>query len=118
MMAIQIGQPSVTPKIAIIMSEKPIIEPTERSNSPAIIKRQAPTAMIMNCAETTLQFITPWELNMPLSPAKMKKRTKTMMVPQMPPNSGRIRAWRMRDCCLTRSSTPEVFASDMESSTS
>ena len=42
----------VTPKIAIIMPAKPIIEPTDRSNSPAIINRQAPTAMIMNCAET------------------------------------------------------------------
>ena len=36
--ACQTGQPSVTEKIAIIMPEKPIIEPTERSNSPAIIK--------------------------------------------------------------------------------
>ena len=44
----QTGQPSVTEKIAISIPEKPIIEPTERSNSPAIIKRHAPTAMIMN----------------------------------------------------------------------
>jgi hypothetical protein len=57
--ACQTGQPSVTEKIAIIMPAKPIIEPTDRSNSPAIIKRQAPTAMIMNWAETVDQLMTP-----------------------------------------------------------
>jgi hypothetical protein len=58
--ACQTGQPSVIEKMAIIMPAKPIIEPTERSNSPAIISRQAPTAMIMNWAETTDQLRTPW----------------------------------------------------------
>jgi hypothetical protein len=46
-------------KMAIIMPAKPIIEPTERSNSPAIISMQAPTAMIMNWAETTDQLMMP-----------------------------------------------------------
>jgi hypothetical protein len=79
--ACQTGQPSVTEKIAIIMPAKPIMEPTDRSNSPAIIKRQAPTAMIMNWAETTDQLITPLRANMPLSPAKALKKVKTIMVP-------------------------------------
>jgi hypothetical protein len=59
MIAAHIGQPYVTESSAMTMPEKPIIEPTDRSNSPAIISRQAPTAMIMNCAETTPQFMTP-----------------------------------------------------------
>ncbi len=59
MIASQVGQPSVTLKIAINIPAKPIIEPTDRSNSPATMSRHAPTAMIMNWAETWLQFITP-----------------------------------------------------------
>ena len=46
--AIQIGHSRTTPNTAIIMPAKPIIDPTERSNSPAIISKQAPTAIIMN----------------------------------------------------------------------
>ena len=42
------GSPQVTESKAMIIPEKPIIDPTERSNSPAIIRRQAPTAMIIN----------------------------------------------------------------------
>ncbi|MNY71331.1 hypothetical protein D3C86_2096480 [compost metagenome] len=55
------------------MPAKPIIEPTERSNSPAIIRRHAPTAMIMNCAETTPQFMMPSAANMPVPPATTAK---------------------------------------------
>ena len=55
-------------------AEKPIIDPTDRSNSPAIIKRQAPTAIIMNWADTIDQFITPAGENMPLSRAVRKRR--------------------------------------------
>jgi hypothetical protein len=39
MMACQTGHSSVIEKIAIIMPAKPIMDPTERSNSPAIIKQ-------------------------------------------------------------------------------
>ena len=112
--ACQTGQPSVIEKIAIIMPAKPIIEPTDRSNSPAIISRQAPTAMIMNCAETMDQLRMPWELNIPLSPAKIANSTKTITVPQIPPNSGRISALRRADVCLMRSSLASASAkSDM-----
>ena len=103
--ATQIGQPSVTDMIAIDIPAKPIIDPTLRSNSPAIINIQAPTAMIMNCAETVDQFSTPWALNMPLSPAKMMKKAKTATVPTIAPNSGRISAFCSFDVSLMRSST-------------
>ena len=52
----QTGKPHCTDKMAMTTPAKPIMEPTERSNSPAIINKQAPTAMIANCAETTPQF--------------------------------------------------------------
>ena len=104
MIASQTGQPSVMLKIAIIIPANPIIEPTERSNSPAIINRHAPTAIIMNWAETTDQFNTPAGLNMPLSNAVKMKNVKTKIVPHMPPNSGRIKAWRQLDIDFTRSS--------------
>ena len=42
----QTGQPRNIAGTAIIMPAKPIIEPIERSNSPAIISMQAPTAMM------------------------------------------------------------------------
>ena len=103
--ALQTGQPHWTERIAMTTPEKPIIEPTERSNSPAIIRRHAPTAMIANWAETTVQFITPWRLNMPESRAMAKKNTKTRIAPQMEPSSGRTRAERNRDLDLRRSSS-------------
>ena len=104
-MAIQIGQPMVTPISAMDMPAKPIIEPTDRSNSPATINMQAPTAMIMNCALTRLQFMMPCALNMPLSPAKMRKKVKTAMVPTIPPSSGRISQRRTPPIALTLSSS-------------
>jgi hypothetical protein len=51
---------------------------------------------------------------MPLSPAKAAKSTNTIIVPQMPPSSGRIRALRRADVCLMRSSLAGASAvSDM-----
>ena len=44
----QTGQPHTTEVTAITIPAKPIIDPTDRSNSPAIINRQAPTAIIIN----------------------------------------------------------------------
>ena len=99
-----IGQPHCTDRIAMTMPAKPIMEPTERSNSPAIISRQAPAAMIANWAETTPQFIAPSAENIPVSDATSRKKTKTRMVPQMEPSSGRTSALRSGDISLTRSS--------------
>lgn len=112
-MATHMGQPNVTPKMAIIIPAKPIMEPTDRSNSPAIINRQAPTAMIMNCAETTDQFSTPWLENIPLSAANNRKKANTAIVPMMPPSSGRIKALRKDDICLMRSSAACGVGVDM-----
>ena len=42
--AAQTGTPKKSGGIAAIIPVKPIIEPSERSNSPAIIRRQAPVA--------------------------------------------------------------------------
>ena len=102
--AIHMGHPNVTPKMAISIPANPIIEPTLRSNSPAIISRQAPTAIIINCAETMDQFRTPCELNIPLSDARIINIIKTTMVPIIPPSSGRIREFLKVDISLTRSS--------------
>ena len=111
--AIHMGHPKVTPKIAISIPANPIIEPTLRSNSPAIINKQAPTAIIMNCADTIDQFITPCELNIPLSEAKNIKIINTAIVPIIPPSSGRIRELRNADISLTRSSEMFTFTPDI-----
>ena len=88
--ATHIGKPHVTDIMAMTMPENPIIDPTERSNSPAIIKRQAPTAIIANCADTMVQFNVPSAENMPESRATIRKNTKTRMAPQIDPSSGRM----------------------------
>ena len=107
-MAIHIGNSQVTDIIAMTIPAKPIIEPTDRSNSPAIISRQAPTAMIANCAETIVQFNVPSDENMPESRATSRKKTNTRMVPHIEPSSGRIIARVNADCCFTRSSDATV----------
>mmetsp|Transcript_22736 Transcript_22736/g.37606 ORF Transcript_22736/g.37606 Transcript_22736/m.37606 type:complete len:569 (+) Transcript_22736:230-1936(+) len=104
MMAIHMGQPRWTERMAMLIPAKPIIEPTDRSNSPAIINRHAPTAMMANCADTIDQFMTPAGPNMPLSRAVSRKKIKTRIMPAMPPNSGLIRASRNRERFRTRSS--------------
>ena len=97
-------QPFSAPIETHMAKVTPIIEPTERSNSPAIISRQAPTAMIMNWADTTVQFMMPCGANMPLSNANSKKKRNTRTVPHIPPSSGRISARRHAGMSLTRSS--------------
>ena len=98
------GRPHCTETMAMTMPANPIIEPTDRSNSPEIISRHAPTAMIANWAETMPQFIAPSGLNMPVSAATNRKKTKTRIVPQMAPSSGRIIARRSDDISFKRSS--------------
>ena len=104
MMLSQTGQPQLTEVMAMTMPAKPIIEPTERSNSPAIINRQAPTAIITNWADTVVQVITPSGENMPVSRATARKNMKTRMVPAIAPSSGPINALRKRDMSFRRSS--------------
>ena len=45
--------------ICIAIPAKPIIEPTDKSNSPPIIKSAAATAIIPRLAETSKKFIVP-----------------------------------------------------------
>ena len=66
------GHPQTTDVTAITMPAKPIIDPTDRSNSPAIISRQAPTAIIINWEDTIPQFIEPSRENIPVSRATKK----------------------------------------------
>ena len=74
--------------IAIDMPAKPIIEPIERSNSPAIISRLAPVAMIPNCAITDRLFFSPRGLNaFPSLATPIAITTKTMT--RNTPTSGR-----------------------------
>ena len=105
MMLSHTGQPQLTEVMAMTMPAKPIIEPTERSNSPAIINRQAPTAIMTNWAETVVQVIAPSGENMPVSRAMAKKNMKTRIVPAIAPSSGRIIILRKADISFTRSSS-------------
>ena len=52
------GRPHLS-MIAIDMPANPIIEPMERSNSPAIISMHAPVAMIPSCAMIARLFLIP-----------------------------------------------------------
>ena len=54
--------------IAIQAPAKPIIDPIERSNSPATINRPAPNAMMLSCEITFKLFLIPKALKP--SPAK------------------------------------------------
>jgi hypothetical protein len=92
---------------ATIMPAKPIMEPMERSNSPAIIKRHAPTARMPRYAETCDQFMTPSRLNMPELPAPMANTANTSTVPEMAANSGRPMRWPNHDSLRTRSSAAD-----------
>src|SRR5215472_3450574 len=98
------GQPQYSAGIASIMPAKPIIEPIERSNSPPIMSKPAPTAMMPRKAATVAQLTMPSALNMPESPATTRKTAKTSTAPEMEPNSGRDRNRRSGPISRTRSS--------------
>ena len=86
------GQPQTTEVTAMTIPAKPIIDPTDRSNSPAIMRRQAPTAIMINCEDTIPQFIEPSNENIPVSRATKKKNRKTNTTPTIAPKSGRSNA--------------------------
>jgi hypothetical protein len=52
---------------------KPIIEPMDRSNSPAIMSSVAAAARMPISADTLRMLMMPSTLNMPLEPATAKK---------------------------------------------
>src|SRR5215471_5642675 len=100
----QSGQPHSAAGMAMTMPANPIMEPTDRSNSPAIISSAAATAMIPSCAETSRKVTTPSMENIPLRPATIAKNNRTRIAPATAPSSGRIMSRRMRGVCLSRSS--------------
>ena len=75
--------------MAITMPAAPTMEPTDRSNSPAIMSNAAATARMPNWAETSRKLMMPRALNIPLSPATMAKKMKTRTAPPTAPSSGR-----------------------------
>ena len=76
--------------MAMMTPAKPIIEPIERSNSPAIISSATAAARMPSWAETSRKLTMPLALNRPLLPATMAKKMKTSTVPAAAPNSGRL----------------------------
>ena len=100
----QTGQLQYIVGMAIITPAKPIIEPIDKSNSPAIISKQAPMAMMPSCAETLAQFRIPSEANIPVSLAVNPKKIKTSMAPEIAPNSGFFKALLRNETSRTRSS--------------
>ena len=93
------------------MPAKPIIEPIERSNSPAIMSRAAPVAMMPNCAMIERLFLIPSALNALPSEAKAIRRITTTMTTNAPA-SGRRRSRRKADSRARRSDSlrPTVSA--------
>ena len=55
----QSGKPRCVTVSPIVTPAKPIIEPTDRSNSPAMISSAAAVAMIPSSAESVRNVITP-----------------------------------------------------------
>jgi hypothetical protein len=49
----QIGKPQIVAQMPMTMPAKPTIEPTDRSNSPAIIRSATAVPMIPTCAATS-----------------------------------------------------------------
>ncbi len=70
----QSGQPHCTAGMAMTMPAKPIIEPIDRSNSPAIISSATAAAMMPSCADTSRKLTMPFALNSPLEPAVNAKQ--------------------------------------------
>src|SRR5476649_178150 len=106
--------------MATIIPAKPIMEPIERSNSPAIISRQAPTARMPRYADTCDQFMMPSRLNMPEPPAVIPNTTKTSTAPEIAANYGRFRMCPNRDSRRIRSSeeAAAVTVDELEVATS
>src|SRR5262249_15223775 len=88
------GHPQYSAGMVSIMPANPIIDPTDRSNSPPIISNPAPTASSPRNAATVLQLTMPSALNMPELPAVAANSTNTSTAPDNEPNSGRPRKRR------------------------
>ena len=92
-----------TTKIAIIIPANPIIEPTDKSNSPAIINKQTLTAKIPIKAACSVHDRTPSREN--ISPlAKKEKITKIRTTPKTGGNSGLFKTFKKTLSSFRRSS--------------
>ena len=69
--ASQTGQPNSPMPIATIMPAAPTIEPTLRSNSPAIISSATAEPTMPTCAATSRYVAVPLIVRNPLSPARI-----------------------------------------------
>ena len=98
------GQPQITAGMASTTPAAPIIEPTDRSNSPPIISSAAATAMMPSCADTSRKVMMPRAENIPVPRAATAKNRKTRMVPATAPSSGRAISRRASGVPARRSS--------------
>ena len=114
--ASQTGQPNSPMPIATIMPAAPTIEPTDRSNSPAIIRRATAEPMMPTCAATSRYVAVPFRVRKPLSPATTAKMIQTRMAPATAPSSGRLSRTRVRPWLRTRSSAGSALAVAMKRS--
>ena len=95
-------RPSWVAVSAAMMLLAPMMEPTERSNSPAIMSRATATARMPSWAATSRMVAVPLAETKPRFQARMAKTTQTMMAPNAAPISGRSRRRRQRGNCLLR----------------
>src|SRR4051812_31108992 len=92
------------------MPAKPIIEPIERSNSPATISSAAPIAITPRKPATVPQLMMPSALNMPEPEAPTANSRKTSTAPASAPDSGRLRNRRQKPIARRRSSAAGAAA--------
>jgi hypothetical protein len=74
----QIGRPQIVTQMPIMIPAKPTIEPTDRSNSPAIIRRATAVAMIPTCDATPTKFSAPGIVRKARLPRTTDRIAKTM----------------------------------------
>ena len=78
----------------MIIELAPTTDPTERSNSPAIISIPIGIAMMPSSAAVSSQPATPSVLRKPFLPASTAKNANTTIAEMTPPASGRSRRRR------------------------
>src|SRR3954466_6327611 len=115
--ASQTGQPQYRQGTASSMPPKPIIEPIDRSNSPATISSAAPTAITPRNAATVPQLTMPSAENMPEPPAAKANTMKTSTVPDSAPDSGRPSSRRQSPGLRTGSSHGALGAAALSGAT-
>ncbi len=88
------------------------IEPTERSNSPPIMRSAAPIAKMPSWAAGVMKFRIPARVNI-LGSAVKRKKIVTRARPAMAPSSGRFMSREMSETFFTLSSALSTARSDI-----